>query len=178
MQTFPWERELPCLSHLPWFTLCPLSPQGSEFVNHVAPGHGGWSQRSAPLCPPEKRGVPRADWKRQGFVGIMSSVTDAHADCPPPCPYGGKAVLHPLPLTLWAGRVSAGLGARGPWGPQWKAQGAGQPLNKIWRPYGQWPKSWPGSPAGTNHSRKDLIVLGPAPSSLWSTGLPGTSCPG
>lgn len=98
---FPWELELPGLSHLPRFTLCPPSPQGSEFVLMWLLGRG-WSQGSAPLCPPEKG----AAWRRQSLVGIMSPVTDAHADFPPLALTGGRQAALvgvscvPLPLTL------------------------------------------------------------------------------
>lgn len=58
---------------------------------------------SNPLCPPERRVVPRMAWRKQG-LGITSPIIGAHADLPPPCPYRGKtgsavwSVLQPPPL--------------------------------------------------------------------------------
>lgn len=76
---FPWELELPGLAHLPLFILCPPSPQGSEFV----PSCGSWAEagaRGQPLSVPPRRGLPG---EAGILVGIMSPVTDAHADSPP-----------------------------------------------------------------------------------------------
>lgn len=89
---FPWERELPGLSHLPQFTLCSPSPQGSEFV----PQCGSWAEdgaRGQPLCVLQRRGLcPGLTGEGRVLLGSCSlSQMPMPCRLPPSLPSQGKA---------------------------------------------------------------------------------------